>query len=205
MKRSLLFFSFALLVHLNVFSQTKMRDIFSAAPDSIFPLLTENNRLDCIDFIENSMEARVKNRLEGNSELKSLTSDYLYMQVTAKSTVEMRLLSDSLFCLIQTYYGPAADSHIRFYDTLWNPVELEFSIPSVEEFWKPVPESLKQEVAFVQRSLQDLFLLQISVSKEKNEFTFTLQTSELPTEEKEIAQQYVQPLIYKWNGQRLVR
>lgn len=205
MKRSLLFFSFALLVHLNVFSQTKMRDIFSAAPDSIFPLLTENNRLDCIDFIENSMEARVKNRLEGNSELKSLTSDYLYMQVTAKSTVEMRLLSDSLFCLIQTYYGPAADSHIRFYDTLWNPVELEFSIPSVEEFWKPVPDSLKQEVAFVQRSLQDLFLLQISVSKEKNEFTFTLQTSELPTEEKEIAQQYVQPLIYKWNGQRLVR
>lgn len=205
MKRSLLFFSFALLVHLNVFSQTKMRDIFSAAPDSIFPLLTENNRLDCIDFIENSMEARVKNRLEGNSELKSLTSDYLYMQVTAKSTVEMRLLSDSLFCLIQTYYGPAADSHIRFYDTLWNPVELEFSIPSVEEFWKPVPDSLKQEVAFVQRSLQDLFLLQISVSKEKNEFTFTLQTSELPTKEKEIAQQYVQPLIYKWNGQRLVR
>ena len=36
---------------LSAFSQTKAKDVFAAAPDSIFPLLTTNNRLDCIDLI----------------------------------------------------------------------------------------------------------------------------------------------------------
>ena len=31
--------------------EVKMRDIFAQAPDSIFPLMTKNNKLDCIDFL----------------------------------------------------------------------------------------------------------------------------------------------------------
>ena len=42
-------------------AQLKMREVFAQLPDSVLPLMTRNNRLDCIDFIENGMEARVKN------------------------------------------------------------------------------------------------------------------------------------------------
>ena len=66
-------------------AQVRVKDLFASAPDSIFPLLTQNNRLDCIDFRENNMTARVKNRMDDVSELKELTDDYLLMQVSADS------------------------------------------------------------------------------------------------------------------------
>ena len=36
----------------------KMRDVFAAMPDSVLGIMTKNNRLDCIDFIENDMELK---------------------------------------------------------------------------------------------------------------------------------------------------
>ena len=30
----------------------KMRDVFAAMPDSVLGIMTKNNRLDCIDFVE---------------------------------------------------------------------------------------------------------------------------------------------------------
>lgn len=51
----------------------KMRDVFAAMPDSVLGIMTKNNRLDCIDFIENDMEAKVRNRFDGFSVLKALT------------------------------------------------------------------------------------------------------------------------------------
>ncbi|MBO7499596.1 MAG: DUF3256 family protein [Bacteroidaceae bacterium] len=181
-------------------AQMRMRDVFASAPDSIFPLLTRNNRLDCIDFAENNMPARVKNRFDAVCELKKLTDSYLLIQLSERSTAEMRLLSDSLFCLINTYNGPAPDSQIRFFNTAWQPVALSFPLPAVGSFWLSVPDSLRQEKEFAVRSLSDLTLIHISVSPDEPVFTCTLQTSELSEKEKELAQQYVQPVRLKWNG-----
>ena len=47
----------------------RMRDYFADMPDSILYVMTRNNRLDCIDFIENNMQARVRNRFDAFSEL----------------------------------------------------------------------------------------------------------------------------------------
>ena len=105
------FFLFLAVSLSGLHAQTRMRDVFASAPDSVFPLLTRNNRLDCIDFVENKMPARVKNRLDEVVELQSLTDHYLCLRTSERSQVEMRLLSDSLFCLVNTYEGPAPDSH----------------------------------------------------------------------------------------------
>ena len=48
----------AMLLVAHAQSQTRMRDIFAETPDSIFPMLSTNNKLDCIDLIENNMQAR---------------------------------------------------------------------------------------------------------------------------------------------------
>ena len=92
---------------LSAFSQTKAKDVFAAAPDSIFPLLTTNNRLDCIDLIENNMKATVKNKLEQKAEMSVLTDSYLQIKPSEKSTAEIKVLDDSTFCLISTCMGPA--------------------------------------------------------------------------------------------------
>lgn len=190
---------------LSAFSQTKAKDVFAAAPDSIFPLLTTNNRLDCIDLIENNMKATVKNKLEQKAEMTALTDSYLQIKPSERSVVEIKMLNDSVFCLINTCLGPAPDSRISFFTRDWEPYKTTFPMPHATDFWKSVPDSLAREANFAQRSLEDLLLIQISADKENTELTLTIQTSELSGKEKEIAQKYVHPLRYRWNGKGFTR
>lgn len=190
---------------LSAFSQTKAKDVFATAPDSIFPLLTTNNRLDCIDLIENNMKATVKNKLEQKAEMTTLTDSYLQIKPSEKSVVEIKMLNDSVFCLINTCLGPAPDSRISFFTSDWKPYAMTFPTPHASDFWTSVPDSLARDASFAQRSLEDLLLIQISADKENTELTLTIQTSELSGKEKEIAQKYVQPLRYRWTGKGFTR
>lgn len=104
-------------------SAQDMKSVFVNMPDSIAPLLTKINREDCVDFLASDMKAQVKNRFDKQSELKSLTDDYLLMQVTDVSTWEMKLLpiNDSIkvICVIKTLCASVCDSEIHFYTTGW--------------------------------------------------------------------------------------
>ena len=37
----------------------ELRSLFVAMPDSVLPLLTKTNRMDCIDFLDSNMKAEV--------------------------------------------------------------------------------------------------------------------------------------------------
>lgn len=159
-------------------AQTRIRDIYAEAPDSIFPLLTKNNRLDQIDFRENNMKADVKNKFEDHSELLILSEGYLKLQLSKHCIVEMRLLNDSTFCMVQTYNAPASDSQIRLFDTSWNELPQTVERPSVDEF-------LSEDVDIdVRLALQALPLIKASLSENSETVTFELQTSELTKEQK---------------------
>ena len=159
-------------------AQTRIRDIYAEAPDSIFPLLTKNNRLDQIDFRENNMKADVKNKFEDHSELLVLNDKYLKLQLSKHCLVEMRLLNDSTFCMVQTYNAPASDSQIRFFNTSWNELPQTVERPSVDEF-------LSEDVDIdVRLALKALPLIKASLSENNETVTFELQTSELTREQK---------------------
>ena len=118
MKKILLFSAF-LFVAVSSVAQVRMRDVFAQLPDSILPLMTRNNRLDCIDFIENGMEARVKNKFNDQVVLEALTEDFLLIRTSESSNVEMKLMplgSDTLICVNRIYFGPTEDSDVRLYD-----------------------------------------------------------------------------------------
>jgi hypothetical protein len=74
-------------------AQVKMRDVFCQMPDTLAPYLTENNRLDLVDFIESGMTAEVTNKLEGKTRLEVLTADYAKLKLSDASTMEFRLLT----------------------------------------------------------------------------------------------------------------
>ncbi len=172
--------------------KTMMRDIFADAPDSIFPLLTKNNKLDCIDFIENNMAAKVKNKMDTWSELKMLTPDYMLMQMSENSDVAMMLVSDSVVCMANTYYGPAKDSKVRFYDLQWNLLESKESLrPKVSDF-------IKGEMDAEARGLLEAMpLMCVSLNVADNTVTWQLQTAELPKDKKKAAEECLQPVILK--------
>ena len=134
-----------------------MRDVFAAMPDSVAPLVTKNNRLDCIDFIENNMEAKARNVLDDYVTLEALTSDYARFRTSAASVLEMKLLptsdSTSVLCLLRTAQTGEPDTSRRLEDTTirflhpdWTPLDNAdlFTIPAVSTFiYESVPDSLR--------------------------------------------------------------
>ncbi len=168
-----------------------MRDLYAEAPDSIFPLLTKNNRLDQIDFRENNMKAEVKNRFDQPSELLVLTDRYLKLQLSERCLVELRLRSDSTLCLVETFAGPAPDSRIRCFDKNWNALPLTIERPAVDEF-------LSADVDIDARlALQALPLIQASLSPDDDNVTFELQTSELTKEQRKSVEGKTRKIVRK--------
>lgn len=160
-------------------AQTLIRDIYAEAPDSIFPLLTRNNRLDQIDFHQAGMKAEVKNRFDDHSELLFLGDKYLKLRCSERCLVEMRLLDDSTLCMVETFFAPAADSRIRLFRPLWHEVRpCPIGVPSVDDF---LPEDTDEDVRLALRALP---LIKATLSPDDDAITFELQTSELNRQQK---------------------
>ncbi len=203
MKRIILLF----ILHSSLFTlhfalaQERIRDIYAAAPDSIFPLLTKNNRLDQIDFRENNMKAEVKNKFDGHSELLVLSERYLQLRLSDHCLVEMKLLSDSTlaspsdadlrFCMVQTYSAPAPDSRVRLFDAAWHELPQTINRPSVDDF-------LSEDVDIdVRLALQALPLIKASLSPNDDTITFELQTSELTREQRKLIEGKTRQIVQK--------
>lgn len=207
MRKILLFIACVLGISASAQS-VRMKDVFAAMPDSLMPMVTTNNRLDCIDFIENNMEAKVQNRVEEYVELKMLTEDYLLFQLSEVSHVEMKLLtvSDTLqvVCLVRTRRGAVADSHVEFYNAKdWNRLaagiaeHLNGDRPEAEAFFTGTASLDDKERGLVENAklmLRDLPLLEARLSPDAPTITWTMGVDELPKDEKKVAQKLVAPL-----------
>ena len=177
----------------------RMRDVFASMPDSVCPLVTRNNRLDCIDFIENNMPAQVKNLVDEPIELLALTDDYLDFKMSGVSHAEMKLfaMSDTMHvvCVVKTYAGPLKDSSIRFYDKQWKLFSpLTFKMPDVEAFLSEVPEQEQGRKEEVLQMLREMPLIAATLHKDSDNLTLTLQTGELMKKDREWVEPYCKPV-----------
>lgn len=182
-----------------------MKTIFVNLPDSIEPLLTKVNREDCVDFLDSNMRAVVKNRFGNSAELKVLTTDFLEMQLTAVSTMKLKLLplkdSINVVCMVKTACAPACDSEIRFFDTSWTELDASdfLQIPSEEVFYQSL-DSLK--------ALQikpEMLLMEASLSPDNFSLVFentTLQVMNEEEREKILPYLRKEPVVMEWKEGR---
>ena len=183
-----------------------MKSVFIAMPDSITPLLSQVNKEDCVDFLDSNMKAEVTNRFGGKTEMKVLTDDYVLMQTTPGSTLEMKLLpvndSTKVVCMVKTVCASACDSEIRFYASDWSK---EFSKddflqqPDVETFYLP-QDSVTEEYTLI-RKKADMDLMKASLSKDDASLTFIYTTPEyMNKEDKEKLLPYLkkEPIVLQW-------
>lgn len=210
MKKTL--FIIAMLMCVISLHAQDMKTLFIAMPDSVTPLLTKVNREDFVDFLASNMKAEVKNRFGKPSELKKLTDDYLLLQSTERSTMEMKLLplndSVKIICVINTVCASACDSKIRFYNTQWQELaQSDFiQLPTVDAFYLPV-DSLTDEAFPAMREKADMELVKSTLSEEKPVITFTYTTPDyLAKAEREKLAAYLkkEPIIYEWKEGRFV-
>lgn len=113
-------------------AQTKMKDVFLQMPDSLLPYLTENNRLDFIDFLESGMNAIVTNELGGKSEMYKLEDDYLSLNLNPSTFVTMHLMPvdelvdscNQVICAIITFGHDIRESKVLVYSINWRPLDV---------------------------------------------------------------------------------
>ena len=201
MKRTALIV-FLLALASGVSAQLRMRDIFAQLPDSVLPLTTRNNRLDCIDFIENGMEARVKNLFGDQVVLDSLTEDFMVLRTSEASCVEMKLFAegtDTLICVNRIYMGPVADSEVKVFDTSWSFVRT-VPRPDVARFVRsvgdiqPWTEEMADTMRMVRAEAEFLPLMRATLRSASPGIVWTLQTSEFSKDIKKVAEKYLQPV-----------
>lgn len=181
MIRNYIVFAFCFLwLNATLGNAQNMKSIFVNMPDSIEPLLTKVNKEDCVDFLDSGMKAVVKNRFDRSAELKVLTSDYLQMQLSDVSTLELKLLplkdSVRIICMVKTVCASACDSDVRFFDTKWNELDASdfLKYPIEDVFFLPL-DSLTDDVQEL-RAKADICLMKASLSADDSSLTWEYTT-----------------------------
>ena len=195
-------------------AQSPAREVFLAAPDTIFPLLTAVNRADFVDFLESKMRAEVTNRLEGRSEMTRLTDDYIHIRMTKATTWEMKVLaltdSTAVVCTVSTACGPACDSHVQFYTTDWQPLPTTTFLPArptMAEFIAPLPADTLASAAYLEaRAQADVTLIRADLSATEPTLTLTLTTPDYMSGDAAdlIRPQLLPARVYTWRDGRFV-
>ncbi len=113
-------------------SITTIADVFKTMPDSLLPYLTQNDKLDLLDFNASGMKAKVTNKFNDQTTLDSLSSNYLRLTLSRFSVMEMNLLNaertlpDSASHIIKTTLtlGNQHQSKIvKIYTAKWKPLK----------------------------------------------------------------------------------
>lgn len=197
-------------------SLTPIRDVFVAMPDSIHPLVTKNNRLDLIDFIDNNMEAKVRNRMDTYVTLEQLTPEYLRFRTSNRGLMEMRSFTwqpnDTTFqqvvAVVQTVQGGFGEnavrhSNIRFITPDWQPIpDVTVAMPQLSGYFSGTltDSTLIEPALHARLSLTDFTSVEMRLSADEETLTCLLQTGDLNREERKAANQIVQPIVLHWNG-----
>lgn len=117
----------------NLYAQgVKMRDVFSQMPDTLLPYLSQNNKLDMMDFMESGMTADIVNGFDEHTCMTTLTDDYIRISLSPASSIEMKLLStdkmlpdsaDCILCMVRTVGTVQKSSTVRFYTSKWTEIK----------------------------------------------------------------------------------
>jgi hypothetical protein len=158
-----------------------MKALFTNMPDALIPQLESAWRKDLIDLYASGKEARLQNTMGGNSKLLTLTGDYLLLQPTERTTIELKRLplvnNTYIICMVTTLNGPAPDSRISFYSTEWQSLESESLLRPVAPVWFIKEEVDKSSDAFQDAMARlDINLIKYQLSPDNPNLTATYTT-----------------------------
>lgn len=184
----------------------EMDALFISIPDQNIPQLENAWRKDLVDLYKSGKDATLKNTMNGSSSLKKLTSDYLLLQATERSSIEMKLLplvnNTNVICMIRTVNGPVADSQIEFFTTDWQPLAVSDLFTPVDADWFIKDDTDKNSNAFQDAASRlDMDLIQYTLSPDNLTLTATYTTPlYLSREDRKAVIPFIKesPKVYTW-------
>ena len=117
------------------------KELLKKMPSEVVPLLSRNNVLDCIDFIEHDSPTEVTNKMGGKSEMTELSPSLASFFLTASNSLDIKVLTketdDVLIYVINTFTTDSLDdSSVKVYDKSWKPAAdaYQFRFPHPERY-----------------------------------------------------------------------
>lgn len=213
MKKYIAVFILSWFVCMATSAQTA-KELFRAMPDSILPLLTTNNRADCTDFMDSKMKAEVVNAFKEKTVMTDMTADFIALNLSESSTWQMKILplknGTKIICIVNTAFGPVADSRINFYTTTWQPCNTAdfITLPTADDFFKKPATTDENDSTYnaylkARRSC-DISLIKLDLNKSDFTLTATYTTPEFvgKSDAKDITPYIIGNISYNWSNDR---
>ncbi|MDD6553248.1 MAG: DUF3256 family protein [Prevotellaceae bacterium] len=141
-------------------SARSVRQAWVALPDSVFPYLDKNLRLECLDLYDMKVKADVKNLLGEHTVMDSLTNDYLHVQLSPVSEFSMKAFpmgKDSVVYSILTVLGPEKES--TFFPAVntpaWDGFFIQRPDTMTEERYKELCKMIEPKMVWAEFSVSE--------------------------------------------------
>jgi hypothetical protein len=104
-----------------------VREVFKSMPDSLAPYLSQNNRLDMMDFMDAGMKAVVTNQLGGDTQMTFLSDDSLSMKMNSAFLLDLKLQkrdTTTVVLLKRTYLTQKGQYEVvsQSFTSYWRPL-----------------------------------------------------------------------------------
>ena len=109
-------------------------------PDTLFSYINKSKRIEAMDYRNMGLKLDVTNLLKGSTLVDTLTNNYIEVKLNEAALLQMRLLpkdSDTVVCVVSTFYGPEAESQICYYDRTWRRVGEEQTDSLIDAYVAP--------------------------------------------------------------------
>lgn len=188
-------------------AQLTVGEAFAKAPQSVFPLLDTNTRLDMIDYFRAGMKTESKNALGGGSALLDLSDASMRVKMSDASVDQVFLLptagADTIIGVIRTVATPGHDSSMTLYTSKWQ------SVPAAQKFSAPVLRDWVTDASHLPdvEAVVPFMLTGYSYDPATSTLTLTNNLKGFLSEDiYEMVSAYMLPsLTYSWDGRRFTR
>lgn len=173
-----------------------MRQIWLEMPDSIVPYLNRSLRTELADYVTMGMKSEVMNALRDTTRIEKLTDDYILVQLSNATKLEIKSLDASTIAMIQTWCGPLAESKLSLFSNNWEVKPLNIDVSPM--FVKP--DTMSQQRYSELLDMANVTMNEMQLSVKDNSLTIKYSVPLLSSTDKKEMQATLRQRKLNWNG-----
>ena len=173
-----------------------MRQIWLEMPDSIVPYLNRSLRTELADYVTMGMKSEVMNALRDTTRIEKLTDDYILVQLSNATKLEIKSLDASTIAMVQTWCGPLAESKLSLFSNNWEvkPLNIDVSLMFVK------PDTMSQQRYSELLDMANVTMNEMQLSVKDNSLTIKYSVPLLSSTDKKEMQAILRQRKLNWNG-----
>ncbi len=173
-----------------------MRQIWLEMPDSIVPYLNRSLRTELADYVTMGMKSEVMNALRDTTRIEKLTDDYILVQLSNATKLEIKSLDASTIAMVQTWCGPLAESKLSLFSNNWEVKPLNVDVSPM--FVKP--DTMSQQRYSELLDMANVTMNEMQLSVKDNSLTIKYSVPLLSSTDKKEMQAILRQIKLNWNG-----